>query len=217
MTNKNKLLTAYDNVLLNSDIYLTVRDVHVNALKNRQLILDSGCGTGNVTLELLKQNRVVYAADISKESLAMLKRKSLKYAQGLKIYNINIERKLPFENEKFDGLTSMFVIHLVKNVEKYFKEHYRILKSGGVFVLTGRMSKKNMERVFKSHENSLANRGLLTKYKKDLALINHRLVYEVDEIMEHTHSFEDIKKLLKKVGFQKIKRLKNPYFGQYYL
>ena len=44
---ESKYFDAYDKVLLNCDIYLAVRNFHVNAMKEVMLVLDSGCGTGN--------------------------------------------------------------------------------------------------------------------------------------------------------------------------
>ena len=107
---ESKYFDAYDKVLLNSDIYLAVRDFHVNSMKNCHIVLDSGCGTGNVTLELLKRGHIVYAVDNSKKALDILRKKCAKYSKQLHIHNIDA-KKLPFDDEVFDGVTSMFVVY----------------------------------------------------------------------------------------------------------
>ncbi|MDI6825741.1 MAG: class I SAM-dependent methyltransferase [Candidatus Aenigmarchaeota archaeon] len=62
-----------------------------------------------------------------------------KYIERLHTHNISAEQ-LPFEDEMFDGITSMFVVHFVDDFEKYLKEHHRVLKKNGFFALTGRTS-----------------------------------------------------------------------------
>lgn len=42
-------------------------------MARRKVVLDSGCGTGNVTEELLKRGHVVYAVDTSVKALEVLK------------------------------------------------------------------------------------------------------------------------------------------------
>ena len=70
---ESEYIDAYDKVLLNSDLYLTVRDFHVNSMEGCEKVLDSGCGTGNVTTELLKRGHKVYAIDPSIKSLEKLR------------------------------------------------------------------------------------------------------------------------------------------------
>lgn len=66
---------VYDKILINSGIYLAVRDLHISAVLGHPVVLDSGCGTGNVTIELLKSRHSVHAIGASRYALNLLKNK----------------------------------------------------------------------------------------------------------------------------------------------
>jgi ubiquinone/menaquinone biosynthesis C-methylase UbiE len=218
MTNKlweSRYLDAYDKVLLNSDIYLAVRNFHVNAMKKCKIVLDSGAGTGNVTEELLKQGRIVYVIDASKKALDILEKKCTKYDPKLKVYNRNAE-ELPFDNEKFDGITSMFTAHFVDDFDKYLAEHYRVLRKNGIFAFTGRTSGENMRLVLESYENSLRKGGLLPKLTPEMDIMSESILNKVSKIVKHGYTSEEMRKILEAIGFKKIQEFQNPYFGQCY-
>ena len=68
---------------------------------------------------------MVYAVDKSKKALSILKIKCARYQDKLRIKKDDAE-SLTFDNNKFDGINSMFVIHFVDDVEKYLTESYRV-------------------------------------------------------------------------------------------
>ena len=73
----------------------------------------------------------------SKKALDALKKKCAKYSKKLHIYNVDA-KNLPFDDEMFDGITSMFVVYYIDDPEVYLREIYRVLKCGGVLALTGK-------------------------------------------------------------------------------
>ena len=57
--------------------------------------------------------------------------------ENIKVEKINIDednRRLPFEDESVDIVTSSLSLHWVNNLPGLFKEANRILKKDGVFV-----------------------------------------------------------------------------------
>lgn len=84
---ESRYFDVYDKILLNSDIYLAVRDFHTSAVSGHPLVLDSGCGTGNVTIELLKNKHSVHAIDTSRKALGILKNKCAINTEFLHICN----------------------------------------------------------------------------------------------------------------------------------
>ena len=66
------------------------------------------------------------------------------YGHGIDIKPCNIEfdfkigdmQNIPFGNEKFDVITAIEVIEHVENPSKALKEVHRVLKKGGIFVMT---------------------------------------------------------------------------------
>ena len=65
----------YDIGVASTTMYHEIQHKVVNALKNCQVIADIGCGTGNLTLALLKQGKEVYSCDNSQGMLTTAKKK----------------------------------------------------------------------------------------------------------------------------------------------
>lgn len=90
-------------------------------------LLDSGCGDGYYTRGMCdilceKKNSVVYAIDVSKEALKIASKtcKNAKFA-------VASAYRLPFENDSFDIVTSLFA-------PLAHDEFYRVLKKSGIFI-----------------------------------------------------------------------------------
>ncbi|MCK4730154.1 MAG: class I SAM-dependent methyltransferase [Candidatus Aenigmarchaeota archaeon] len=213
---ESEYLEVYDTILLNSEIYLTVRDFHVNAMRGCPIILDSCCGTGNTTLELLKKGHIVYAIDQSKKARDILRKKCAQYANRLPILNADAKHLTEFEDEMFDGISSMFAVYYINDFEQYLREIYRILKPNGIFALTGRVSAKNMELILKSYENSLREKGLLPGLNPEFSIFRKKFLNNVTKAVINCHTFKEMSDLLKKIGFKNIWESSNPYLGQCY-
>jgi len=96
-------------------------------------ILDIGAGTGRLSLALAKRGAKVTALDVSEEMLEKLKNKKEK----LKIEAIVEDAgNLSFEKETFDIVVAAFLIVHLKDPTQFFDEAYRVLKDGGIFVVT---------------------------------------------------------------------------------
>lgn len=102
----------------------------VGDIKSKK-VLDLGCGTGRLIGELKLFGAEPTACDVSEE---MLKKVSKRYPE---IPTVCAEASdLPFEDGHFDFVIATFLVVHIKNLEKAFDEIYRVLKDGGVFVLT---------------------------------------------------------------------------------
>ncbi|MEK7624732.1 MAG: methyltransferase domain-containing protein [Patescibacteria group bacterium] len=104
-------------------------------------ILDVGAGTGRLAIELSKLGAEVTALDVSEEMLKELKRKnSARGGSALGGKNIvtivGDAESLPFRAETFDIVVAAFLIVHLKDPRSFFDEAYRVLKSGGIFLVT---------------------------------------------------------------------------------
>ena len=135
---------AYDRVMSSVSTYRTLIDLHKEALRGKTKILESGCGPGALAVELLRQGSIVYALDQNQTALDRVKAKARGYENRLEIY-CQDAHQLPFEDEFFDGVSSMLVLPFMSEPMKYLREHTRVLKKGGIFVCLVQM--KNLKKM----------------------------------------------------------------------
>jgi len=93
-------------------------------------ILDLGCGFGEFA-GVFYDNLVECGIDVSREDLIVAAKKKkfrdLVWADA---------RKMPFHDESFSTVLSISVLEHIKDVDKVFKEVYRVLKKDGLFIFS---------------------------------------------------------------------------------
>lgn len=94
-------------------------------------ILDVGAGTGRLSIPLQRTGGEVVACDVSAEMLKVLARKN----RHIKTV-VGEAESLPFPDNSFDIVTAAFLIVHLKNPTRFFDEVYRVLKDGGLFLVT---------------------------------------------------------------------------------
>ena len=109
------------------------RFVEVANLKENEIILDVGSGSGDIASEILKENlsTSLYLLDLNEEML-LEGRKRLRKEKNIKYFIGNAE-KLNFENNFFDKYTISFCLRNVTEYLLSIKEAYRVLKPGGKY------------------------------------------------------------------------------------
>lgn len=100
-------------------------------------ILDLGAGTGRLIPYLKEGGAKIFAVDISEKMVELLKEKFPKI-ETLLADNEN----LPFKDCSFDLVIAAFLIVHLKNLDKTFREVYRVLEDGGSFIVTNINQKK---------------------------------------------------------------------------
>ncbi len=96
-----------------------------------QKILDVGAGTGRLSIPLQHKGGEVTACDVSPEMLKVLARKN-RHIETV----VGEAESLPFPDNYFDIVTAAFLIVHLKNPTRFFDEVYRVLKDGGLFLVT---------------------------------------------------------------------------------
>lgn len=94
-------------------------------------VLDVGCGTGRLIRFMIESGAEVSGVDIS-EGMLKIARKNF---PEIEFFKTEVEN-LPFEDNSFDLVVAVFVIVHLKDLNGFFSEVYRILKDGGIFILT---------------------------------------------------------------------------------
>jgi len=156
-----------------------------------KLAVELASGTGRVTRHLrarLSSTAKLVASDISEDMLAIAKEK-------LKTEKIDWQiidaENLPFPGDSVDLIVCCFGYMFVPNKEKAFREAFRVLKAGDMFIFS---TWDNLE----SNQVSFVYRNIAKKYLPDPLPDSYNLPFSMNDESE-------IKNLLEKAGFKKIK------------
>jgi len=106
----------------------------VGNIQKNDRVLDLGCGNGRY-MDFIKKNRGQYfGIDNSEELIKIAKQK---YPQDN--FQIGDALALPFENDFFDKIYSIAVLHHIPSKEsriKFLQEAKRVLNPNGLFIVT---------------------------------------------------------------------------------
>jgi ubiquinone/menaquinone biosynthesis C-methylase UbiE len=116
--------------------------------KNGDNILDLGCGNGRL-YQLFKDLSITFTGIDSSKGLIDIARESHPDAEFI----VSDMRKLPLKDSSFDIAYSIAAVHHLPSdgQKEVFKEVSRVMKSGGLFIMTnwnflGRWTKKRIEK-----------------------------------------------------------------------
>jgi len=132
-----KISPRYDllNHLLSANIDLRCRRRVVRKLKplltKNARVLDVGCGTGDLSIELFEKSAAqVTGIDFCRPMLELAKAKAprLAFIEGDAL-------RLPFADASFEGLTIGFALRNLASVENGLSELLRVLKPNGIVAI----------------------------------------------------------------------------------
>lgn len=130
----DKISKIYHNITANHfyNAYLEVPATSslLKDVKNKK-VLDLGCGTGRHTEILKKRGAKVWGIDISPKMLDIAKSE----IKGVD-FKVGSVYQLPYKSNFFDIVVAGLVVGYFRNLDKAFKEIYRVLKINGIFVFS---------------------------------------------------------------------------------
>lgn len=119
------------------DKYWRRKMIHIISHISETKILDVACGTGDCSIEAVKQGaKQVIGIDISDEMLKIATHKAEKKLLSNKLQFISGSAlQIPFDNQSFDVVMVAFGVRNFANLEKGLKEIYRVLRKNGIVVI----------------------------------------------------------------------------------
>lgn len=122
----------------------------IAGVRSGRLAADIGAGTGFITEGLIKKGLNVIAVDRSEEMLAEMRRKFAD-PDGIE-YHVGEAEDLPIPNETVDYVFANMYLHHVESPMEAIREMVRILKPGGMLVVTD-LDEHNFDFLRKEHHD----------------------------------------------------------------
>lgn len=161
---------SYDQVLLELPFYQEVLQRHIAAMNQASImnILDVGAGTGNVAIQLLRENKIITAVDTSN---AMLNKCYSKIDDTIvsrfTIIEDTAERLPHLPDACFDGITVLLAFFDMRNPFAALEEAIRLLKPGGTLIVTEPKACFNVTALMTFAENHLRENNLMGRLAED--------------------------------------------------
>lgn len=103
-------------------------------LSRAERVLDVACGTGNITLPAARAGADVTGVDIAPNLLAQLRERAEKETLAINLDEANLEQ-LPYEDESFDTVISMFGAMFAARPDQAAAELLRVTRPGGRIIM----------------------------------------------------------------------------------
>ena len=119
----------------NVEAYERKLDITKSRLHPTDVLLDIGCGTGSLALELAPRVAQVHALDYSAEMIRIGKRKAADAGvANITFHQSTLEDVTTFQLEQFDGICAYNILHLVDDHVATLQRIFELLKPGGFFI-----------------------------------------------------------------------------------
>lgn len=129
----------------------------MGSTKNFDKVLDAGSGSGIYSFSLAKKSRHIEAIDISKSNIAISTKINIFKNIDFRIGDLT---QLSYQDKNFDAIICSDVLEHIKNDKKAFSELSRVLKTGGILLLTVPSNSQKNKKTYKQYNHERAGYSL---------------------------------------------------------
>lgn len=211
----------YYDSLMDEQFYLDYYNF-INEYADFKSILELGCGTGEIAIRLAKDNKEIYATDLSKDMLEVARLKALDANVNLMLGRVDMT---DFKTDKAVDLIlclcdSINYVLSKKKVFQTFKNVYESLKYNGTFIfdvdslykmdyiLDGYFEEEDAEDFYFKWSVKKIALGKVEHFVEIIDKENNEHIKEIH--LQQTYSIEEYLAMLKKAGFNDIE-----YYGEF--
>ena len=133
----NKIAARYaEQPIADLEAYQSKLDATKARLKPDDVVLDVGCGTGSLALELSPCVSEVHAIDFSREMIKIAGQKAADEGSGNVTFHNTTLANLSFQSGTFNAVCAYNILHLVADRRAALNIILKLLKPGGFFIST---------------------------------------------------------------------------------
>lgn len=156
--------------------------------------LDIGCGTGFAMKKSRKYFKNIYGIDISEEML-----KKIDFGTVV----CGDIAKMPFQDNFFDAVSCIAVLHHCYNINDVLKDAYRVLKPNGIFYSDHDIDRDFVKKFYILLKLYRQIFNMKRRYLKSNKKLTSTL-YDHSEIHQDGINTVDLEKQLKEIGFKEV-------------
>jgi ubiquinone/menaquinone biosynthesis C-methylase UbiE len=121
------------------------------------IVLDAGCGIGNLEVLLEKTGAKITAVDYSQSMITRAKKK----CPLIEFRHVDLNEPLSFQNNCFERIVCSNAMYTLRNPAFTVSEFFRTLKDGGKIVISNPTNNPNPLSILKSHITKKGIRSLI--------------------------------------------------------
>jgi ubiquinone/menaquinone biosynthesis C-methylase UbiE len=204
VVNWSRYAVSYDKLLSRFTDYNELVDLVVSKVGDAPLCVDIGAGTGNGTLKLLQtlSSRQVWAVESNEMMLQCLRQKVGTDSERLTVIKDDVVRlgALRYQNDYFDAAVMINVLYAVQDPLECLRQASRILKPGGVLVLSTPHRDTDVKKVLTKLREVLQSKGVFESLAEEFETARH--VHKKLDHLIHRDTKEEIRSYIEKAGLE---------------